>query len=121
MCRPVVVTAGALMVSMIGPRVTLGLTATTVGGVVLVAVVRTGLNVAMVTALTAAATIALIALPVWLAKRANRPVSLGHQYAPVRAPVRTVLRLEARPIQALPAAATTPEPLTTATSARYSA
>lgn len=119
MCAPVKVTAGAMLVGMLSPKATLGLMAVAVGGVALyAAVVTMGATVVMVAAV---ATIALIALPVWLARRIHRSASPGYQPAPApRLPARTTIRLEAHTVPALAEAVATPDAITT-NSARLSA
>lgn len=117
MCRPVQVTAGAMLLNMVGPKAALGLMAVAVGGVALYAAVATA--GATVVAVAAVATLALLALPVLLARRAHRSVSLGYQHAPVQTPARTTIRLEAYIVPALTEALATPDAITTHTSAPY--
>ncbi|MEV4246935.1 hypothetical protein AB0J63_26420 [Streptosporangium canum] len=65
---------------------------------------------------------AAIVTIVLIAKMASPVRQMAVQPQPAHAPARTTARvLEARPVQALPAAATTPDTLTAPTSARYSA
>lgn len=117
MCKPVQVTAGAMLVSAIGPKATLTAISVAGGGVALyVAVATAGVTVV---AVAAVATLALLALPVLLARRAHRSVSPSYQSAPARKPARTTIRLEAHTIPALAEAPATPDAITAHISAPY--
>lgn len=120
MCKPArTVTAGAVLMSMLGTKAGFGLVATVGSGAFVLAVAGSALNAWVIMILAGGWAITLIAL---LAKRANPVRQVAPRPAPAP-PVRaTVHVLEARPVQALPAASpAAPETITTHTAPYLSA
>ena len=106
MCKPLPkVTAGAMLVSALSPRVTLATMAVAGSGVALVVVAGTGLNAYALMGLTAYAALTTIALIRRKADTAHRAAYGLPTHAPQRAHAQI---LSARP-RALPAAAPTVE------------
>jgi len=102
MCKPPAkVGAGALLVTLVGPRAIVGTLATVGCGAALVAVAGSMLNAYVLMGLTGYAAITTAML---LVRRANAGVRVIAQPEPAAAPVRAPVRvLEARPLLALPA------------------